>query len=283
MYACMNYKEITITVPDDQNLREKIMAVLLGIGYESFMEAEQSLIAYIDEGLFDPEQLQRTLLAFKGKAVVQKIEDLENQNWNAIWESGYEPVIVENKCIVRAPFHEKPAGFEYDILIQPKMSFGTAHHSTTYLMLQQMLDYDFCGKTVLDMGSGTGVLAIMASVKGASVVAAIDNDEWAYNNAIENCQLNGIKNIDVIFGDASSIPGRVYDVVLANINRNILLDDIQHYNRHLQDGSVVFLSGFYEHDLPAIVDEAAKHGWKLLDYKVLKYWVAAKCWARFNK
>jgi ribosomal protein L11 methyltransferase len=271
----MKYKEITIQIAEDESQREKLMAVLLGIGYDSFMETEKSIAAYIETNQFDEKQLQMILETFKGNVMIEKTEELADQNWNAIWESGYEPVVIESKCMIRAPFHAKPKGIEFDVVIQPKMSFGTAHHGTTHLMIQLILENDFKGKRVLDIGSGTGVLAIMASMKGAAAVVAIDNDEWAYNNALENCELNGIKNIDVIFGDASAIPGGGYDVVLANINRNILLDDIQHYNKHLENGSMIYLSGFYEPDLKIIIAEAEKSGWNFVGHRLRNEWVAA--------
>jgi ribosomal protein L11 methyltransferase len=271
----LKYKEITIQIAEDESLREKLMAVLLGIGYESFMETVETIAAYIEANKFDKNRLQDVLRTFRGAAIVEKTEDLADQNWNAIWESGYEPVIIENKCMIRAPFHTQPKNMEYDIVIQPKMSFGTAHHGTTWLMIQLILENDFKGKRVLDMGSGTAVLAILASMKGSLQGTAIDNDEWAYNNAIENCELNGITNIDVIFGDASSIPAGKYDVLLANINRNILLDDIRHYNLHLEKNAMIFLSGFYEPDLGLIVAEANKSGWNFVEHRVRDEWVAA--------
>jgi ribosomal protein L11 methyltransferase len=190
----MKYKEIVIQIAEDESLREQLMAMLLGIGYDSFMENETGIAAYIATTMFDPQRLQLVLQDFRGNATIEKIRDLPDQNWNALWESNYEPVIIENKCMVRAPFHEKPAGIEYDVVIQPKMSFGTAHHGTTYLMIKLILENDFAGKRVLDMGSGTGVLSIMASLRGAEHITAIDNDEWAYNNATENCKLNSINN-----------------------------------------------------------------------------------------
>jgi ribosomal protein L11 methyltransferase len=271
----MKYKEIVIQIAEDESLREQLMAMLLGIGYDSFMENETGIAAYIATTMFDPQRLQLVLQDFRGNATIEKIRDLPDQNWNALWESNYEPVIIENKCMVRAPFHEKPAGIEYDVVIQPKMSFGTAHHGTTYLMIKLILENDFAGKRVLDMGSGTGVLSIMASLRGAEHITAIDNDEWAYNNATENCKLNSINNIDIIFGDALSIPGGVYDVILANINRNILLNDIQHYNKNLREGGKVFFSGFYAHDLASIVAEAEKYGWRLLTFNEKNEWIAA--------
>lgn len=271
----MNFTEVIIKIADEQTLRERLMAALLGMGCDSFMETESQLIAYIESGLFNMSRLRKTLKPFAGSVVVEKTEELPDQNWNAIWESNYEPVLIGTRCIVRAPFHAKPAGIEYDILIQPKMSFGTAHHSTTFLMLNMILESDFSNKRVLDMGSGTGVLAILASKKGAAAVTAIDNDEWAYNNATENCHLNHIKNIDVIFGDASSIPAGGFDVILANINRNILLADMHIYSEHLNEGGIVFLSGFYENDLAMINDEAGKCGWKYVAHKFHNEWVAA--------
>lgn len=271
----MKYKEIIIQIAEDENLREQLMAVLLGIGYDSFMETGQSIAAYIETNMFDQQRLRLVLQDFKGNATIEVIRDLPDQNWNALWESNYEPVIIENRCMVRAPFHEKPAGVEYDVVIQPKMSFGTAHHGTTYLMIQFILENDFAGRRVLDMGSGTGVLAIMASLKGAEHISAIDNDEWAYNNATENCKLNSVKNIDIIFGDALSIPEGVYDMILANINRNILLNDIQHYDKHLREGGKVFLSGFYAQDLAVIVAEAERHGWRFLRINEKNDWIAA--------
>lgn len=271
----MNFTEVIIKIADEQTLRERLMAALLGMGCDSFMETESQLIAYIESGRFNMSCLRKTLKPFAGSVVVEKTEELPDQNWNAIWESNYEPVLIGTRCIVRAPFHAKPAGIEYDIVIQPKMSFGTAHHSTTYLMLSVMLDSDLINKRVLDIGSGTGVLAILASLKSAAAVNAIDNDEWAYSNAIENCHLNDVTNIDVIFGDASSIPAGGYDVILANINRNILLADMHVYSKHLKEDGIVYLSGFYENDLAMIADEAGKCGLKYLEHQLLDEWVAA--------
>lgn len=276
-------KEITIKIPDDESLRATLMAQMLDIGYDSFMETGQNLVAYVDANSFDLNRLNEILQALRGKAMITKTADLAEQNWNAIWESSYDPVIIDKTCIVRAPFHKKPGGFKYDIVIQPKMSFGTAHHDTTHLMLQMLLQHDFTGKKVLDMGSGTGVLAILAAMRGASQLAAIDNDEWAFNNAKENCQLNGITNIDVIFGDASAIPGGIFDVVLANINRNILLEDMRLYHQHMAVGATIFLSGFYESDLPAIRAEASRLAWEFCGQKVRNEWVATKFRSGSNK
>jgi ribosomal protein L11 methyltransferase len=271
----MKYTEVVIQIPDEEQLREYLMAGLLAIGYDSFMETGQSVSAYIETEIYNKDELTGFLRGFNKNAVILEVGELPDQNWNAIWESNYEPVVVDNKCVVRAPFHEKPRAVEYDIVIHPKMSFGTAHHSTTFMMIQFIIECDFTGKCALDMGSGTAVLAILASMKGAKRVTAIDNDEWAYKNAIENCSLNDITNIDVIFGNALSIPEMAYDALLANINRNILLEDIQHYNKRLKAGSIAVLSGFYEEDLPLIIAEAEKSGWNFVRKKSHNNWVAA--------
>ena len=271
----MKYTEVIIQIPDEEQLRERLMAGMLAIGYDSFMETGESVSAYIETEIYNKEELIGFLRGFNKNAVLLKAGELPDQNWNAVWESNYEQVVVDNKCVIRAPFHEKPEAVEFDIVIHPKMSFGTAHHSTTFMMIQFILECDFAGKDVLDMGSGTGVLAILASMKGAGRVTAIDNDEWAYKNAIENCALNNITNIDVIFGNALSIPEMAYDALLANINRNILVEDIQHYSKRLKPGSNAVLSGFYEEDLPLIVAEAKNSGWNFVRKKSQNNWVAA--------
>ncbi|MGB4204064.1 MAG: 50S ribosomal protein L11 methyltransferase [Bacteroidales bacterium] len=272
----MNYKEVVIRVSNDATMREKLIAALLEAGYDSFMEDDTSVSAYIETALFDEKTLRKVIIIFRDDAVIDKIQDLPDQNWNAVWESNYEPVVIDNQCVVRAPFHQKPENIIFDIIIQPKMSFGTAHHETTYLMLQMMLEDDFNEKQVLDMGSGTGILAIFAAMKGAQNIVAIDNDEWAFRNAVENAQLNDIRNIEFILGDAASVPDKKFDFILANINRNILLEDISKYNLHLTGHSIVYLSGFYENDLQMLKDEAGKYGWTLQEYRVRNQWVAAR-------
>ena len=209
----MNYKEVIIRVSNDATMREKLIAVLLEAGYDSFMEDDTSVSAYIETALFDENTLGKIINVFKEDVEIKKIQDLPEQNWNAVWESNYEPVVIDDQCVVRAPFHQKPENITFDIIIQPKMSFGTAHHETTYLMLQMMLEDDFNKKQVLDMGSGTGILAIFAAMKGAQNIVAIDNDEWAFKNAVENAQLNDIRNIEFILGDAASVPDKKYDFI----------------------------------------------------------------------
>ncbi len=201
---------------------------------------------------------------------------MEDKDWNAAWEANYEPVLIDGKCYIRAPFHAPMPEAEYEIVIEPKMSFGTAHHATTAQMVSYLLETDVRGKAVLDMGAGTGVLAILATMKGASPVTAIDNDEWAYRNGIENAQHNHCEQLKVLLGDASLLGDERYDIILANINRNILLQDIPQYVQCMNDKALLFLSGFYEEDLPALRYCCAQNGMRYLDHKTKDKWVAAR-------
>jgi ribosomal protein L11 methyltransferase len=201
---------------------------------------------------------------------------MEDKDWNAAWEANYEPVLIDGKCYIRAPFHAPMPETEYEIVIEPKMSFGTAHHATTAQMVSYLLETDVHGKAVLDMGAGTGVLAILATMKGASPVTAIDNDEWAYRNGLENAQHNHCEHLKVLLGDASLLGNERYDIIMGNINRNILLQDIPQYVQCMNDGALLFLSGFYEEDLPALHNCCASNGLRYLDHKVKDRWVAAR-------
>jgi ribosomal protein L11 methyltransferase len=200
---------------------------------------------------------------------------MPDKDWNELWEASYQPVVVNERCRVRAPFHEPDPSYDFDLVIEPKMSFGTANHETTAQIIQLMLETDFQGKEVLDMGSGTAVLAILAKKLGAARTVAIDNDEWAYRNAFTNIGLNGISDIEIVLGDALSIQGR-FDVVLANINRNILLRDMQHYVEAMRPAAHIFFSGFYTEDLPSIKEEAERLGLRYCRHLSRNNWVAAE-------
>ena len=201
---------------------------------------------------------------------------IEERDWNAEWESNYPFVLIDGRCMVRAPFHDKNPNVEFDIVIEPKMSFGTANHETTFQMLQILLDEDVKGLNILDMGCGTGVLAILAMMKGAGSVTAVDNNEWAYENAFENMKRNGIKDQAIILGDATALEGKTFNLILANINRNILLKDMHFYFDCLLDGGKLFMSGFYEADLPRIKAEAVRLGMKYVKHHSSNDWVAAE-------
>ena len=242
----MDYIEIKCKVSPMERGCEILTALLGEIGCDSFMEWEEGLSAYIPEKDFSEAELQQIQLpAEAGINWSYEIIKVEDQDWNALWESNYEPVWIDGRCYIHAPFHPAEKA-EYDILIEPKMSFGTAHHETTSLMLSLLLQTECEGKRVLDMGCGTAVLAILSKLKGAVQVTAIDNDEWAYRNAMENCANNNMDDIHCILGDAQSIPMQKYDLILANINRNILLQDMETYVAHLEKGGKLFMSGFYE-------------------------------------
>jgi ribosomal protein L11 methyltransferase len=203
------------------------------------------------------------------------VNTIKQENWNARWESEYDPITVEDKCIIRASFHESTADYDYDILIDPKMSFGTGHHATTFLMISYILKMNLKELDVLDMGTGTGVLAILAEKKGAGTIDAIDIDEWSFLNAKENAGLNKGDKIHVIQGDAEDIPSKTYDVIFANINKNILIHDMHHYVNHLHKNGKIVFSGIYQKDLEDLKTRAADFGLTMKDFRKKNDWVAA--------
>jgi len=253
---------------------EILIAELGYAGFESFVETEEGVTAYIQK-----EQWQETVLndvqILKSDEfeIIYTFEEIEQVNWNAEWEKNFNPIIVDNLCSVRAPFHDKP-DTEYDIVIEPKMSFGTGHHETTHMMIQHILKNNMADKSVLDMGCGTGVLAILAAMKGAKVVDAIDIDNWCYLNSIENVERNGALDINVLEGDATLLKDKTYDIIIANINRNILLKDMITYKSCINTGGDLFLSGFYDNDIPLITEEASKLGLTLKHQFERNNWVA---------
>lgn len=273
----MEYAEITLKIEPVMPFSDILMYEMGEIGCESFVTTDDGFKAYIPSSDLNTDALN-DILANAGECNIQyDINIIPDQNWNAVWESTHEPVLVDDFCWVYAPFHGTNANAKYNILIEPKMSFGTAHHATTYMMISLLRDQDITNKTVLDMGSGTAVLAILAEMRGAKYVEAIDNDEWAYNNALENIENNNCKNIKAILGDASALTAdKKFQLIIANINRNILLRDMKHYIAVLEQGGTLLLSGFYEHDIPAIRQEAESNGMKFETYKERNEWVACK-------
>lgn len=271
----MEYLELKVLVPDPDPRRDHIVAYLSGEGFEGFLEEKDALIAYRADGvngLGTSDLLQEISDRF---SCASSFSGVREQNWNALWEKDYEDVVLGSDLRVRAPFHPASGKFRYEIVIEPKMSFGTAHHPTTHQMLAFLLKADVEGLSVLDMGSGTAVLAVLASLRGASSVLAVDNDEWAWRNGKENVLRNSCHNIDVIMGDASSIKGRSFDLILANINRNILLRDIPAYRNCLHPGGTLLLSGFYRSDLDVIREAAEASGMQLKEFTEAQDWVAA--------
>jgi ribosomal protein L11 methyltransferase len=257
----MNYIELNIPVNDPLD-SELLVAELAELPFESFQEDEGILKAYIPGSkLPDCKGRVDAILAARGIAGARYIE-IETQNWNAVWESQFDPVEVEGKLVIRAPFHDAAGDEVREIVIMPKMSFGTGHHATTWLMSAEMMDHDFAGKRVLDMGSGTGVLAILAAKLGAGSVTAVDIDSWAFDNSRENIAANGVEGVvKPVLGDASAIRGERYDTVLANINRNILLADMPAYVAAMNpDGGELIVSGIFESDIEAIERRAVELG-----------------------
>lgn len=266
----MNYSEVNFSIDPLIPFREILTVYLAEMPFDSFVETDNGLQAYIQTQDLDVEALQSTVdsvIAMEAK-IDFSIKEIEQQNWNATWESQFEPIEVSDICRVRAPFHEDK-GLPFELIIEPKMSFGTGHHATTFLMLTEMLDMNWAGQKVLDMGSGTGVLAFLAEKSGAESIDAIDIDDWAYENAIENAARNHCPKTQVILGGAEKIES-VYDVIIANINRNILVNDGPIYTEHLYAGGHLLLSGFYSEDQPILVE--AFHGFELFNSRTKEGW-----------
>ena len=273
----MQYTETQLTFsPATPDNREILTALLAEIGYDSFMETPTGLSAYIQTALFDAAATEAAVEPVAAIFESLRIDSnpMPDKDWNAEWEKSFTPITVAGRCRIRAPFHEYDANYQLDIIIEPKMSFGTGHHATTTLMIQQMFDIDLEGKTVLDMGCGTGVLAIAAKKLGAQNVMAIDIDHWSVENTQENAASNNVA-LTVIEGGVEAISGR-FDVILANINRNILLEQMPTYSTALNAGGTLCLSGFYSADLDIINNLAKQLGLQLAKTVEQNDWVSAR-------
>lgn len=255
---------------------EILIAELGEKAFESFIETETGISAFVQKDLWNDDILEDIqILSNPEFEISYTFEEIEQVNWNEEWEKNFEPIDVDGKCHVRAPFHEK-TNAEFDIVIEPKMSFGTGHHETTHMMIQHLLETDLVGKKTLDMGCGTAILAILAEMKGAQPIDAIDIDNWCYLNSIENAERNNCKHISVYEGEASLLVGKKYDVIIANINRNILLNDMQQYVDCLNENGTLFLSGFYTEDIPVISESCTSKGLTYVKQFERNNWVALK-------
>ena len=253
---------------------EILIAQLSQLGFDSFQEHENGISAYVDSKILseiDVKEIQ--ILNTKEFKISFEINSVEKQNWNIKWESNFEPIYVDNICCVRAPFHPK-SDYKYDLIIEPKMSFGTGHHETTSMMISFILANEFTNSSVCDIGSGTGVLAILAEQRGANRIDAIDIDNWCYLNSLENIDRNNSKNINVFEGEVEKIMNLRYDIIFANINLNVLLKDISTYAKMLNKGGVIYLSGFYEKDINSIELVAKNSNLTLIEVKKKNNWVA---------
>lgn len=255
---------------------EILVAELGELPFESFVESEFGVTAYIQKDLWTENILQDLfILSSPQFAISYTVEEIDQVNWNEEWEKNFEPINVDGKCHVRAPFHPKTDA-EFDIVIEPKMSFGTGHHETTHMMIQHLLDMDVSEMKTLDMGCGTAILAILAEMKGAEPIDAIDIDNWCYLNSIENAERNNCSHITVYEGDAALLPGKKYDLIIANINRNILLNDMQSYVDCLNPKGVLLLSGFYEEDIPIIDASCTEKKLSMVKKLQRNNWVSLK-------
>jgi len=251
---------------------------LAAIGFDTFEDTPVGFNAYIATSALDFAAVENILLHLpENFNVSYTINKIGAKNWNAVWESNFAPIAIGNTCYVRATFHEGKPDYPYEIIIDPKMSFGTGHHQTTTLMMTYLLETELVDKKVLDMGCGTGILAILAAKRGAGAVTAIDFDPICYASAKENTELNQVTGIQILCGSKEVIPEECYDVILANINRNILLDQLAVYAGALKPTGILYLSGFYDgDDLRQLIEASEKLGLKYKEKKTQDNWVAAK-------
>ena len=277
----MKYIEVNFSVvPYSETACDVIASLTAELGFDSFVPTEEGVLGYVQQHLYDAEALQKVLSPFPmlGVSLFYQAREMEDKDWNEEWEKNFfEPIVVGDRCVIHSSFHKDYPKAEIDITINPQMAFGTGHHQTTRLIIRYLLEENLEGKEILDMGCGTSILAILASMRGAKHVEAIDIDEWCVENSIDNLRLNNISNVDVHQGDASSLSDKgPFDVIIANINRNILLQDMSAYVARLNAGGLILFSGFYESDLAAIRDAASRCGLRFVDHLCEEEWTAAR-------
>lgn len=265
----MLYLQLSFTNTSEAT-QEILIAALDSIGFEAFHQTTEELFAFVEKAQFDEELLNITLANFQQNQFINQyqIKALENKNWNTLWESNFPPVIIADQLLVKAPFHQIEKDYPYVIELEPKMAFGTGHHETTSMVLEAMFDIDFVDKTVLDFGSGTGILAIFASIKKAKHIDAIDNDEWAYNNSLQNIEQTKMSNIAIQRGTLSLVAETKYDVILANINKNVITATLAQLHQMLKANGQLIVSGILKED----VNEISALGFPLFNTKpTIKY------------
>lgn len=270
----MIYTKISFKLnPDNQENREILVAMLSDLAFESFDESEEQIMGYIPGESSELEEIKAitTLLPF---SVLIENELIPDKNWNEVWEKNYfKPLLIGNRCLVRAPFHTEFEPAEFELVIEPKMAFGTGNHETTTLVAEQILNMDLTGKTVLDMGCGTGILGMLASLKGAKRVAAIDIDPWSFESTVENTRLNNIFNLEAKLGDGSLLGTETFEIIFANIHKNVILNDLAVYESVLQSGGKLYLSGFYKHDMADVKAKAESLGLQEIGFQEKNNWV----------
>lgn len=275
-----DYIEVRFDIsPCDEVVTDVLAAMLCDVGFESFVPDATGLVSYIKIELFSKKNIEGIIEQFPMSVSISwHSEKIEGQDWNHEWEKNYfQPIIVKDKCVIHSSFHTEIPSLPYDIVIDPKMAFGTGHHATTSLIIEQLLSMDLKNKSVIDMGTGTGILAILSAMCGANPVSAIEIDEFAYTNALENIKLNKTEHINVLHGDAQRLAMLdECDVFLANINRNIIVGDLSAYSSKLKPNGTMFLSGFYEDDIPVIMQEADKYKLKYISHTEKERWSCVK-------
>ena len=275
----MNFIQVNFSFePFEEFMADILAAELAEIGFDSFVPGENGMQAFIPENKFDESSLKQLIADYPIEvAVSYEIITVASKNWNEEWEKHYfEPIVIGDECVIHSSFHKNVPEAKYDIIIDPKMSFGTGHHETTSLVIGEILKMNLTNKKVLDMGCGTAVLAILAAMRGASELLAIDIDSWCTENSLENIALNKVSGIEVKLGGAELLDGLHFDIILANINRNILLADMEKYAACLTTGGELYMSGFYKADIPVIEAELNRIGMELIDFKEKNNWVVVK-------
>lgn len=271
----MIYTQISFSLtPDTEENREILIAMLGELPFESFDENEDFVLGYIPGDTVNPEEIKELTSVLPFSVVVAN-ELIPDQNWNEVWEKNYfKPLLIGNRCLIRAPFHTEYEPAEFELVIEPKMAFGTGNHETTTLVAEQILNMDLTGKTVLDMGCGTGILGMLASLKGAKSIMAIDIDTWSFESTVENARLNNIENLEAKLGDASLLGNENYEIIFANIHKNIIINDLPAYEKVLQPGGKIYLSGFYAQDMPDVKAKAESLGLIETGFQEKNNWVA---------
>lgn len=267
-----NYIMVSVSCPD--NIAEILIAVMSDMGYDSFVNQETGFQASVSADKFDRNNLEKLFHQYRELGAIRfDTEELADQNWNILWEKNYEPVVIGDRCIIRASFHQTEKSYPMEIVINPKMSFGTGHHETTRLMVETQLQTVHQGKSVLDVGCGTGILSILAEKMGADKILGLDTDSWAYENALENIRMNDCKNVSIIQSGIEYLDEiSSFDIILANINRHIILQDTGRYAALLKEGGLLICSGFFESDRDLIINEALKYFLVYLSGRMMDKW-----------
>jgi ribosomal protein L11 methyltransferase len=270
----MIYTQISFKIsPDTQENREILVAVLSDLPFESFDETPEAVLGYIPGESVNLDEISQITSGLPFSVFTENVL-IPDQNWNEVWEKNYfKPLLIGNRCLVRAPFHTEYEPAEFELVIEPKMAFGTGNHETTTLVAEQILDMDLTGKTVLDMGCGTGILGMLASLKGAKSISAIDIDNWSFESTVENARLNNILNLEAKLGDAKLLGNEIYEIIFANIHKNVILNDLPVYESVLQSGGKIYLSGFYTHDMPDVKTKAESLGLQEIGFQEKNNWV----------